>query len=183
MIKYIFYLAVLIIFGCKSNSDSGKKTQENNLEKFTEDFINIKKNDYDFNKIKYVNYGDSLAYKYWIEESGIDKEYLRKYFKTNKKDLENSIVKNRPVLLEKYRLFDFKDFNNYMANNPNSSFNEYFSINFSKCELLSINFLVFNETGDRVLICHSLDCTHAYIEVYSKKDGTWFLLKTISQVT
>ncbi len=152
---------------------------------FLENFVELNKKNYDFNKIKFVSYGDSLAYNYWINDSGIDTIYLKKYF-TSKNLLELKSVKDLKnySTFKKYKQFDFSEYFKYKLKNPNSNFNEFYSLNFNRCELFSIQFIVFNEAKDKVLIFHSLDCTSGSIEVYFKAaKNKWVLLKNIARVS
>lgn len=185
MIKSLFFLTIYLFFGCKniSNSDFNKRTEQEELNVFFEDFVKIKKNDYDFKKIKCVSYGDSLAFKYWIDDSKVDTTDLKKHFNFKNMILKNSIAYEKPLIFNNYKIFNFEDFYKFKLKNPNSNFNEYFSINFKKCELLSINFVVFNEERNKILIYHSLDCSYGYVEVYGKNNDEWVLLKKISQIS
>jgi hypothetical protein len=181
MIRCAFYLTVFIIFGC-TNNNFQKKGEQEEMNVFFENFIKLKKNDYDFKKIKYISYGDSLSLKYWIEYSRVDTTYLKKYFNLKSVFYKNSVIHGRPAVFDGYKIFDYEDFNKYKRKNPNSNFNEYFARNFSKSELITINFLVFNEEKNKALIYYSLN--HGYVEVYSKKNNNeWFLLKQISRIT
>lgn len=177
MIKYLFYVLVFIIFGCTNNNNFKKKGEQAEVNAFFENFIRIKKRDYDLKKIKYIRYADSLEFKYWIRESDVDTTYLKKYFNSKR-----FITYERPIVFANYKGFDFEDFYKYKRKNESSSFNEYISVDTNKCELMSINFLVFNEKKTRVLIYYSMDCHIGYVEVYSKKDNEWFLLKQISEI-
>lgn len=176
-VNRIVLLSFLILLSCKSDKYY-QKTEQQEVDGFFEDFVNIKKKDYNFNEIAYINYGDSLALKYWIEDSRVDTAYLKKYINL-KRTVENSIIHKRPAVFNHYKDFDFEDFNKYKRKNPYSNFNEYFSKNFKESELMSINFLVFNKQKDRALIYYGIN--HGVVEVYSKKNDKWFLLKEISR--
>ncbi|KFF02652.1 hypothetical protein [Flavobacterium reichenbachii] len=179
MIKCTFYLIVFIIFGC-NHSNFYQKTEQEEIDHFFENFINLKTNVYNFKKIKYVAYGDSLALKYWIEDSQVDTTYLKKNIILQSIP-KNSIANKRPAVLDTYKVFDFENFYKYKRKNPNANFNEYFTRNFNNSELMTIIFLVFNEEKDKALIYYSIGC--GIVEVYSKKNNQWFLSKEISRVT
>lgn len=179
MIRYTFYLLFFIIFGCtKTSNNFNKQTEKEEIDVFFENFIQTKKKDYNFKKNKYVRYGDSLEFKYWIKESGVDTTYLKKYFNSKR-----PIAFERPVIFTGYKPFDFEEFYTYKRKNTNSNLNDSVSINANQCELISFNFLVFNEEKNRVLIYYSLNCHNGYVEVYAKKSNQWFLLKEISEIT
>jgi hypothetical protein len=163
----------------KENHDSNESTI------FLESFIELNKRNYDFKKVKYVSSGDSLQYYYWMKDSGVDTVYLKKYF-NSKNLLTLKTIKNieNYSTFKNYKKFDLKKFYKYKLINPKSNFFEYYTNNFNRCELLSIQFIVFNETKDKVLISHGLDCTFGSIDVYSKTENNkWILLKNIASVS
>ena len=132
-------------------------------------FVELNKKNYDFSKIKYIDIGDSISYNNWIEDSGVDTIKLKKYLNTKNLFSLNTIKNIENYLIfEKYKKFDFNEYFIYKRKNTNSNFNEYYTLNFNRCQLLSIQFVIFNERKDRVLISHSLDCTFGSIDIYSK---------------
>lgn len=177
MIRYMFYLATIVIFGCTNNNNL-KKTEKEEIEVFFESFIKIKKKDYYLKKVKYIIYGDSLEFKYWIKESSVDTIYLGKIF-----DSKRSLICERPVVFNNYEAFDFEDLYKYKRKRKNDYFKSYFRSDVKNCELMSINFLVFNKEKNRALIYYSLDCNSGDVEVYSKSNSEWLLLKQISHIT
>jgi hypothetical protein len=185
MIKLLFITLLYLVFGCKNATvnNFNEKTQNYEMNIFFKDFVQIKKNEYNFSKIKSISYGDSLSFKYWVEESGVDINFLKKYFDFEDLNLENSISFEKPDILSGYEIFDFEKYEDYKAKNPRSNFNEYFAIHFKKCELLMINFVIFNREKNKILIYHASDCSKAQIEVYIKNNNEWILLKKISEIS
>ncbi|WP_291137070.1 hypothetical protein [Flavobacterium sp. UBA7663] len=162
-----------------------EKLDNNESSIFFDSFKELNKKNYDFSKIKYIAIGDSLAYNNWIEDSGVDTIKLKKYLNTKNLFSLNTIknIENYPIF-EKYKKFDFNEYFIYKRKNTNSNFNEYYTLNFNRCQLLSIQFVIFNERKDRVLISHSLDCTFGSIDIYSKiENNKWIFLKNISKVS
>lgn len=181
MNKFSILLSCFCFLSCIKN----EKLDNNEPSIFFESFKELNKKNYDFSKIKYIAIGDSLAYNYWIEDSGVDTIKLKKYLNTKNllslKTIKN--IENYPIF-EKYKKFDFNEYFVYKKKNFNSNFNEYYTQNFNRCQLLSIQFVIFNETKDKVLISHSLDCTFGSIDVYSKTEkNKWILFKNLARIS
>lgn len=178
-------LSIILLFFSFLSCIKNEKHDNNESSIFFDSFKELNKKDYDFSKIKYITIGDSLAYKNWLEDSGVDTVKLKKYLNTKNLLLLNSIknIENYPIF-EKYKKFDFNEYFIYKQNNSNSNFNEFYALNFNRCQLLSIQFVIFNDTKDKVLISHSLDCTSGSIDIYSKTENDkWIFFKNISRVS
>ncbi len=180
MVRY--FIVLILLISCQKNSTSNTEKEELNL--FFENFVKIKNKDYNFENVNYINYGNNNhAFKRWIEESKVDTNYLKINFNFKKIDLENAVLNINPKIFNNYKKFNDKDFYNYKLKHPNSNFNEYFATNYNRCELLTIDFIVFNEERNKLLIYHSLDCTSGFVEVYSKNNNKWILYKEICRTS
>lgn len=183
IVKAVFYLLVTSFFINSNYTDNETTTNNDEQNHFFKDFIEIKKKNIDFNKVKYIVYGDSLSFRNWIAESGVDTTSLIKHFDVRYKEFKNSVAFKKPATFSTYKDFKFDDFDRRKKKNPRLRFEDYLATHFKSCELLFINFLVFNKEKNKAIICHALDCTGGFIEVYSKKGNTWILYKTIAQTT
>lgn len=183
---YIF-LIVLLNFTCSffidGNEDANFNGRQDELNLFFNDFVEIKQKHIDFKKVKFIMYGDSLSFKNWIYESGVDNKNLEVDFGSDIHNAENSIAIKRPQVFGKYKNFNFEDFEIYKKRYPTTRFVDYYALHYKPYELISINFLVFNTDKSKALIYHSLDNGGGYIELYSKKKQKWFLYKTIARTT
>lgn len=147
-------LLIILLCFCFLNCIKKENYDNNESNIFLESFVELNKKNYDFKKVKHVSYGDSLQYYYWMKDSGVDTVYLKKYFNSKNllslktiKNIENySTFKNK-----NYKKFDFSEFNKYKLKNPKSNFHEYYTNNFNRCELLSIQFIVLMKLKIRFL--------------------------------
>lgn len=186
----LLYISLIVIlnFTCcffiDGNEDAnfnGGSQDELNL--FFNDFVEIKQKHIDFKKVKFIMYGDSLSFKNWIYESGVDIQSLEVDFGSDIHNAENSIATKRPQVFGKYKNFNFEAFEIYKKRYPTTRFVDYYVLHYKSYELISVNFLVFNTDKSKALIYHSLGYDGGYIELYSKKNQKWFLYKTIAQTT
>lgn len=174
---------LLLIFSLKGSTNFNVDRQQEEIDLFFKGFVENQKREYSFKKVKYVDYGDSLAFKNWVHDSGIDTIYLKSHLNVKNLNLKNAVVFKKPVAFNKYIIFDYRDFYKYKRKNPRSNFNEYYAINFDSCDLMYVSFLVFNEERNKALIYYSICSGGGYVDLYSKKNSAWFFLKTIVSTT
>lgn len=165
MSKFLIVLFCFSLLFCKKNDYSRENTNQD-INLFFENFIAQNKGKINLNSVKKFIHGDSLAFENWIDESKVDTIQLKKHLDSKKiKKLKNIVSEINPNIFIK-------------NTNPNHQTSDV--KHNSNCGLLSINFLVFNEKKDKIIIYYSQNCYPGFVEIYNKNiNNKWVLHKLV----